>query len=113
MDSRCVASGIQWKQALGEKPGALFYDMQLELFNNLDYAQLTEELFGAYFDCRKNKRNTLNALKFEKLIFVYIRKLEDRLRLVVVRVDFDVAVVSADDQVLDAVAGDVVVVDRL
>jgi hypothetical protein len=40
--------------------------MQLDLFSHIDYAVLTEELFTAYFDCRKNKRNTLNALKFEK-----------------------------------------------
>ena len=43
----------------------------------------------------------------------YVRKLEDGFRFVVVGVDFDVAVVSTDDQVLDAVAGDVVVVDCL
>lgn len=28
--------------------------------------RLAEAVFEAYFDCRKNKRNTLNALKFEK-----------------------------------------------
>jgi RNA-directed DNA polymerase len=27
---------------------------------------ITEELFAAYFECRKNKRNTINALLFEK-----------------------------------------------
>jgi len=77
MGSRCVASGIQWKQALGYSPRALFYDMQLELFNNIDYPQLTEELFGAYFDCRKNKRNTLNALRFEKHLERNVFKLID------------------------------------
>jgi len=40
--------------------------MQLDLFTNIKYSQLTEELFSAYFDCRKNKRNTQNALRFEK-----------------------------------------------
>ena len=41
--------------------------MQISLFNNpISYSRLTEEIFTAYFDCRKNKRNTLNALKFEK-----------------------------------------------
>lgn len=40
--------------------------MQLDLFRQIDTTQLTVELFTAYFDCRKNKRNTLNALKFEK-----------------------------------------------
>lgn len=40
--------------------------MQLELFSHIDYSKLTEELFSDYFECRKNKRNNLNALKFEK-----------------------------------------------
>jgi len=40
--------------------------MQLDLFSEINYKRLTEELFQAYFDCRKNKRNTLNALQFEK-----------------------------------------------
>jgi retron-type reverse transcriptase len=40
--------------------------MQLELFSHIDYSKLTEELFSAYFDCRRNKRNTQNALRFEK-----------------------------------------------
>jgi len=40
--------------------------MQLDLFTNINYSQLTEELFSAYFGCRKNKRNTQNALRFEK-----------------------------------------------
>ena len=41
--------------------------MQLDLFakhNKEPY--LLEELFQAYFDCRKNKQNTINALRFEK-----------------------------------------------
>ena len=29
------------------------------------YSELTEEIFSAYYACRKNKRNTLNALEFE------------------------------------------------
>jgi retron-type reverse transcriptase len=39
--------------------------MQLELFNQQPALTLIEELFQAYFDCRRNKRNTINALKFE------------------------------------------------
>ena len=67
MGSLFVASGIKWKRALGIQPGALFYEkMQLDLFTNINYSQLTEELFSAYFDCRRNKRNTQNALRFEK-----------------------------------------------
>lgn len=42
--------------------------MQLNLFTNSNKSEIyfLEELFQAYFDCRKNKRNTLNALAFEK-----------------------------------------------
>ena len=40
-------------------------------------------------------------------------ELENGLRFVVVRVDFNVAVVTTDDQVLDAVTGYVVIVDGL
>lgn len=40
--------------------------MQLELFSNNEKHTLTEEIFIAYYACRKNKRNTLNALRFEK-----------------------------------------------
>jgi hypothetical protein len=43
--------------------------MQLFLFKNSDYSESNEvnveELFTAYFGCRKNKRNTQNALQFE------------------------------------------------
>jgi hypothetical protein len=40
--------------------------MQLDLFPEINRSQLTEEMFEAYFECRKNKRNTLNVLRFEK-----------------------------------------------
>ena len=42
--------------------------MQLELFNLEDYKNppiQLEDVFQAYFDCRKNKRSTYNALAFE------------------------------------------------
>ena len=39
--------------------------MQLALFPACDRAVLTEELFEAYYECRHNKRNTINALRFE------------------------------------------------
>ncbi len=38
----------------------------MDLLNIQVHYDLTEEMFQAYFDCRKNKRNTINALKFEK-----------------------------------------------
>ncbi len=40
--------------------------MQLALFEPQPEINFTEELFQAYFDCRRNKRNTINALAFEK-----------------------------------------------
>ena len=39
--------------------------MQLSLFEPQPAGDFTEELFQAYFDCRSNKRNTINALAFE------------------------------------------------
>lgn len=46
--------------------GFLVLHMQLLLFKPVDRDQLLIELFQAYFDARKNKRNTINALAFEK-----------------------------------------------
>jgi RNA-directed DNA polymerase len=53
--------------------------MQLDLFSQIDYSQLTEEVFTAYFDCRKNKRNSHNALQFEKHLEQNVFKLIDEL----------------------------------
>lgn len=44
--------------------------MQLSLFSNSDNTKLKEgfsleAVFKAYFSCRNNKRNTINALAFE------------------------------------------------
>ena len=39
---------------------------QLNLFSQIDRDKITLDLFQAYFDARKNKRNTINALAFEK-----------------------------------------------
>lgn len=40
--------------------------MQLDLFENSVNPQIElHELYEAYFACRKNKRNTINALEFE------------------------------------------------
>jgi RNA-directed DNA polymerase len=33
--------------------------------SHIEYGATLESLFQAYFDCRKNKRNTMNALRFE------------------------------------------------
>ena len=40
--------------------------MQTALFETELKYDFIEELFQAYYDCRKNKRNTINALFFEK-----------------------------------------------
>lgn len=40
--------------------------MQQTLFNVIDTDKLTLDMFRAYYDARKNKRNTHNALAFEK-----------------------------------------------
>jgi RNA-directed DNA polymerase len=40
--------------------------MQLSLFNIQDKEKILTDLFQSYFDARKNKRNTINALHFEK-----------------------------------------------
>jgi hypothetical protein len=34
--------------------------------------RITLDLFQAYFDARKNKRNTINALAFEKHLEAYL-----------------------------------------
>lgn len=53
--------------------------MQQVLFNLPDYEQLSEEIFAAYFDCRRNKRNTKDALQFEKHFEKNLFKLIDTL----------------------------------
>lgn len=40
--------------------------MQLELFDTVDVGTIElEDIFSAYYECRKNKRRTINALAFE------------------------------------------------
>ena len=41
---------------------------QFNLFSEIDREKITLDLFQAYFDARKNKRNTINALAFEKYL---------------------------------------------
>ena len=39
--------------------------MQLELFDTVDVGTIElEDIFSAYYECRKNKRRTINALAF-------------------------------------------------
>jgi len=51
--------------------------MQLSLFTQLDNEKILADLFKAYFDARRNKRNTINALAFEKHFEEAIFKLYD------------------------------------
>lgn len=56
--------------------------MQLNLFTDygrIDKDILTEQLFEAYYECRKNKRNTLSALEFEKNLERELFKLRDEI----------------------------------
>ena len=53
--------------------------MQLTLFEPKPTLDFTEELFDAYFDCRRNKRNTINALAFEKHFEHHLFKLKEEI----------------------------------
>lgn len=53
--------------------------MQLDLFLQPPAEELPEALFQAYFDCRRNKRNTLQALEFEQHFEAGLFKLHDEL----------------------------------
>jgi RNA-directed DNA polymerase len=53
--------------------------MQLHLFDEPTHYDLAEELFAAYFQCRKNKRNTINALLFEKHFEANLFRLEEEI----------------------------------
>ena len=52
----------------------------MDLLNIEQSYDFTEQMFQAYYDCRKNKRNTINALKFErhfeKNLFELIEEIE-------------------------------------
>jgi RNA-directed DNA polymerase len=52
----------------GDKTAWVFIQtmQQLELFETINKDKIIMDLFKAYFDARKNKRNTINALAFEK-----------------------------------------------
>ncbi len=51
--------------------------MQLNLFTYYESDKLLNDLFTAYFDARKNKRNTANALRFERKFESNIFKLHE------------------------------------
>jgi retron-type reverse transcriptase len=61
--------------------GGLFLlkNMQRSLFTYLDKNILTLELFEAYYDCRRNKRNKKNSLSFELNFESELFKLRDEL----------------------------------
>jgi len=53
--------------------------MQLSLFEEQDRDKILTDLFQAYFDARKNKRNTINALAFEKHFEINVFTLYDEI----------------------------------
>jgi RNA-directed DNA polymerase len=53
--------------------------MQLNLFTYYQSEKLLNDLFTAYFDARKNKRNTANALRFERNFESNIFKLHEEI----------------------------------
>lgn len=53
--------------------------MQITLFEPEPTLDFTEQLFEAYFDCRRNKRNTINALAFEKHFEHYLFQLKEEI----------------------------------
>ena len=65
-----LLAGLKGKHAHAvRKPAWAFITaimQQLRLFETIDKDKITLDLFQAYFDARKNKRNTINALAFEK-----------------------------------------------
>jgi RNA-directed DNA polymerase len=61
-----VVRDLTLNKSSGVHRRIIFLKMQLSLFRNIDKQALTESIFEAYFDCRRNKRNTANALRFEK-----------------------------------------------
>jgi RNA-directed DNA polymerase len=52
---------------------------QLQLFEPIDKNKIILDLFQAYFDARKNKRNTINALAFEKYLEANLFTLSDEI----------------------------------
>jgi len=65
---RFAVSGIYNSQLGhgGPNTAAMVYLMQLSLFDEQNKDKILTDLFQAYFDARKNKRNTINALAFEQ-----------------------------------------------
>ena len=65
-----MPSGLKGKHThAGDHPAWVFNRaimQHLTLFPVVDKDKITLDLFQAYFDARKNKRNTINALAFEK-----------------------------------------------
>ena len=53
--------------------------MQIIFSESTSTFDFTEALFQAYFDCRSNKRNTINALTFEKHFEYHLFKLKQEI----------------------------------
>jgi RNA-directed DNA polymerase len=67
-----LLEGFEGKHSHGDYFPVAFINklrmQQLNLFSEIDRDKITLDLFQAYFDARKNKRNTINALAFEKYL---------------------------------------------
>ena len=53
--------------------------MQLDIFSAYNHDQLLLDLFQAYYDARRNKRNTINALNFETDYEHHVIKLHEEI----------------------------------
>jgi hypothetical protein len=61
-----VASGIEWNRFSRYPVGFSVGSMQLNLLDSAGCVRWCEEHFAAYFECRRNKRNTPGARAFER-----------------------------------------------
>lgn len=60
--TECVQCGVSKQAGASEKSGAPF-SLQLELFEEAKIS--VEQIFDAYYSCRRNKRNSYQAIEFE------------------------------------------------
>jgi len=66
-----LRKGFEGKHSHGDYFPVAFIKIQMQqynLFSDIERDKITLDLFQAYFDARKNKRNTINALAFEKYL---------------------------------------------
>jgi len=74
-----LSEGLKGNKPVAKTTGFNLKKMQIKLFDNDIKYKITEDLFLAYFECRKNKRNTINALAFEKHFEQNLFQLEEEI----------------------------------